>query len=175
LRDGIAGTLVATRRAVRRSVAIVFALVACDGVLREKTGSEPDAGVLGEIVAPPCDLPATPTGDGHHFAGEDCVMCHHQGGMDGAPPFTFAGTMFDSAGGTAPVAGGTFHLIDALGTDVVVQTETNGNFYSLELLTFPVIAFRTQCPDVVRMLAPINDTDASCNKSGCHTSGFRLH
>lgn len=154
---------------------IVLALVACDGVLREKTGSEIDAGALGEIVAPPCDPPATPAGDGHHFAGEDCLMCHHQGGMDGAPPFTFAGTLFDSAGGTAPVAGSTFQLIDALGMTAVVQTEGNGNFYSFDLLTFPAVAFRTLCPDVERMLAPIAETDASCNKSGCHTSGFRLH
>jgi hypothetical protein len=170
------GTAVATRGAVHRSwPLIIVASGACDGVLREKTGAEVDAGVLGQIQAPACDPPATPVGDGHHFPGEDCLMCHHQGGMEGAPPFTFAGTMFDSSGGTAPIGGATYHLIDALGTDVVVQTETNGNFYSLELLTFPVIAFESQCPDVVRMLGPVTEADASCNRSGCHTSGFRLH
>ena len=71
-------------------------------------------------------------------------------------PFTFAGTMFASPGGTAPLAGGSFHLIDALGTDTIVETQSNGNFYSMGLVTFPVIAFRALCPDVVRMQSPIS-------------------
>jgi hypothetical protein len=154
---------------------LLLALATCDGVLHEKVGGEVDAGTLGEIPAPPCDPPATPIADGHHNPGEDCLSCHHQGGMEGAPPFTFAGTLFDSSGGTAPIAGGTFHLIDALGTDIPVISETNGNFYSLELLTFPVLAFRSMCPDVVRMQAPIHEAEGSCNQAGCHTAGFRLH
>ncbi|MEO8701881.1 MAG: hypothetical protein ABI867_17685 [Kofleriaceae bacterium] len=147
----------------------------CDGVLHEKVGAEIDAGVLGEIQAPPCDPPATPISDGHHNPGEDCLMCHHQGGQDNAPPFTFAGTLFDGAGGTQAVAGASVHLIDVLGTDVVVQSQSNGNFYATELLTFPVLAFTSQCPDVKPMLTPVREADGSCNASGCHTSGFRLH
>jgi hypothetical protein len=156
-------------------IAAYLHAIACDGVLHEKTGAELDAGALGQVQAPPCDPQATPAGDGHHFPGEDCLMCHHQGGMEGAPPFTFAGTLFESSGGIAPRAGGMFHLIDALGTDVVVVSELNGNFYSTELVTFPVIAFGSLCPEVKQMFAPIGEADGGCNRSGCHTSGFRLH
>lgn len=141
--------------------------------MREKSGAMIDAGALGLIEPPPCDQPATPANDGHHHPGEDCLMCHHQGGM--GPPFTFAGTLFGSAGGTMPVAGGTFHLIDALGTDVVVTSQSNGNFYSTDLVTFPVLAFGSLCPDVTPMLTPLGEADGSCNTSGCHTSGFRIH
>ncbi len=153
----------------------IIGIAGCDGVLREKVGGEVDAGVLDEIPSPTCSDVVAPIGDGHHNPGEDCLSCHHQGGMDGAPPFTFAGTMYEDSGGTTPLAGGSFHLIDAIGNDVLVQTEANGNFYSYELLQFPVVAFRATCPDVHRMLAPIHDTDGSCNASGCHTAGFRLH
>lgn len=154
---------------------ITLGSAACDGVLHEKVGAEIDAGALGQIQAPPCDPPATPSEDGHHHPGEDCLMCHHQGGQDNAPPFTFAGTLFESSGGTATVAGGSLHLIDALGVDVLVQSQTNGNFYATELLTFPVLAFTSQCPDVKPMITPVGEADGSCNRSGCHTSGFRLH
>lgn len=91
------------------------------------------------------------------------------------PPFTFAGTMFETSGGSAPLAGGTFHLIDAMGTDVIVTTQSNGNFYSTDLVTFPVVAFGTLCPEVKPMIAVLRESDGSCNTSGCHTSGFRLH
>lgn len=160
--------------AVIRGLLCVLVTAACDGVLHEKSAGE-DAGALAEVQAPPCDPPATPTTDGHHHPGEDCLMCHHQGGAEGAPPFTFAGTMFASPGGIAPLAGGSFHLIDALGTDTLVETQSNGNFYSMGLVTFPVVAFRSLCPDVVQMQSPITETDGSCNRSGCHTLGFRLH
>ena len=163
---------------LRYCVPIVIASSGCEGVLHEKPAStDVDAGALSQVEPPPCDPPATPASDGHHHPGEDCLMCHHQGSTDmpPAPPFTFGGTMFDSSGGSMPLAGTTFHLIDALGTDVVVQSQTNGNFYSTDLVTFPVVAFQSLCPDVTPMINPIRDTDGSCNASGCHTSGFRLH
>ncbi|MBS1121530.1 MAG: hypothetical protein H6Q90_3758 [Deltaproteobacteria bacterium] len=162
---------------VRSTVLVlIVATLGCDGVLQEKPfGGEVDAGALSQVQPPPCDQPATPTSDGHHFVGEDCLSCHHQGGMDMAPPFTFAGTMYDSSGGTMPLAGATFHLIDALGTDIIVQSQTNGNFYSTDLVTFPVIAFSSLCPQVIPMVTPIGELDGSCNSAGCHTSGFRLH
>jgi hypothetical protein len=160
---------------LRATFIVTAGALGCDGVLHEKVGAEIDAGALGQIQAPPCDPPATPTSDGHHHPGEDCLMCHHQGSPDNAPPFTFAGTMFDSAGGAQPVAGASVHLIDALGTDVAVQSQSNGNFYATELLTFPVLAFASQCPDVKPMITVVGEADGSCNASGCHTSGFRLH
>jgi hypothetical protein len=149
---------------------------ACDGLLKETGGAAPDAGPLAQIEPPPCDPPAAVApvpADGHHHPGEDCLMCHYQGG--GGPPFTFAGTLYADSGGAAPLAAATFHLIDALGTDVVVTTASNGNFWSIDLVTFPVVAFASLCPDVKPMLTPLGETDGSCNRAGCHTSGFRMH
>ena len=159
-----------------RAVLFAIALAGCEGVLKEKpAGLDVDAGALAQVPVPPCDPPAAAAGDGHHNPGEDCLMCHHQGGMDGAPPFTFAGTLYDGSGGGNPVAGATLHLIDMLGTDVVVQTASNGNFYSLELLTYPVLAFASPCPTVTPMLSPLGESEGSCNQAGCHTAGFRVH
>jgi hypothetical protein len=154
-------------------LATALAAAACDGVLKEQTGGgDVDAGPLAMIEPPAC-LDVQPAGEGHHHPGEDCLMCHHQGG-DG-PPFTFGGTLFTSSGGTKEVVGATLHLIDAAGTDVVVTTSKNGNFWSTDLVTFPVVAFATLCPDVKPMIAPLEAGDGSCNRAGCHTSGFRLH
>jgi hypothetical protein len=156
-------------------VASTLLVLSCDGSLREKPGtSDVDASALAQIPTPPCDPPATATSDGHHRPGEDCLMCHYQGGE--GPPFTFGGTLFTDSGGTTAVAGSSFHLIDAMGTDVIVAAQTNGNFWSTELVTFPVVTFGSLCPDVVPMLGPLHDaSDGSCNKAGCHTSGFRVH
>jgi hypothetical protein len=151
---------------------VVVAAGGCVGVL-EETGQDVQDDPLGDIPEPACDDPQVSPGDGHHHPGEDCLMCHHQGGM--APPYTFAGTLFTASGGAMPRAGATLHLIDALGTDVIVVTADNGNFWSIDLVTYPVVAFASLCPDVTPMIAPLRETDGSCNASGCHTSGFRLH
>ena len=91
-------------RAMRCSPAISLAAVAlgipaCTGSLREQLGqSEVDASGLTMIQPPPCADPAVApdtgvcTGGGH--PGDDCLMCHHQGGA--APPYTFAGTLYAS-------------------------------------------------------------------------------
>lgn len=158
---------------LRSTMAIAIAFAGCDGTLREKPSAGlADASALAQIEPPPCDPPAAP-GDGHHHPGEDCLMCHYQGGD--APPFTFGGTLYDASGGAAAFAGATLHLIDAAGTDVVVVSALNGNFWSTDLVTFPVVAFASSCPNVVPMLGPLGETDGSCNKGGCHTSGFRIH
>jgi hypothetical protein len=167
------GLLLRWTAAIAAAAAAGLLAAACDGKLKENGGDEPDAGALAQIPTPPCDPPAAAPGDGHHNPGEDCLMCHYQGG--GGPPFTFAGTLYAASGGGAPLAAATLHLIDALGTDVVVTTQANGNFWSFDLVTFPVVAFASLCPDVKPMVTPLGDADGSCNRAGCHTSGFRLH
>jgi hypothetical protein len=165
---------VAEHGAVKFSRVLLLMVFACDGVLHEKPSTnERDAGALATIEPPPCDQPATAMTDGYHHPGEDCLMCHYQGGE--GPPFTFGGTLYTSSGGSTALAGGTFHLIDAMGTDVIVVSQLNGNFWSTDLVTFPVVAFGSLCPDVKPMIAPLTETDGSCNRAGCHTSGFRLH
>jgi hypothetical protein len=101
------------------------------------------------------------------------MSCHRQGGD--ATPYAFAGTLYADPGGTTPAAGVTMHLMDAVGGDAVVVTAANGNFWSFDPLTPPLVAFVARCPDVVPMLTPIAETDLGCNRAGCHTSGFRVH
>lgn len=150
----------------------LLALAACNGVLREKPVESTADSTLG-VVAPACDDPAPGIGDGHHHPGEDCLMCHYQGG--GGPPFTYGGTLYADLAGTLPVEGATIHMIDALGTDTRTTSAANGNFWSYDLVTFPVVAFGSMCPAVTPMVTPVGDADGSCNKSGCHTGGFRVH
>ena len=163
-----------TASGVSRIICIVscITLIGCNGVLREKPVEGTADSTLG-VVAPSCDVPAPSIGDGHHHPGEDCMMCHYQGG--GGPPFTYGGTLYTDVAGTAPVEGATIHMIDANGTDTLVTTAANGNFWSYDLVTYPVVAFASFCPDVKPMVTPLGESDGGCNKGGCHTGGFRVH
>jgi hypothetical protein len=161
------------------TVAAIAACAACDGSLREKIGaSDVDASVLATIPPPSCD-PAAAAADrgdcsGGALPGADCLMCHHQGG--GAPPFTFAGTLYDAAG-AIPIAGATIYLQDAAGNVATAVTRGSGNFFTAEgFVQYPAKAFASLCPDVIQMIAPVDEaTGANCNTSGCHTAGFRVH
>jgi hypothetical protein len=158
---------------------LVLAISACSGDLREKIGqSDIDATVLMTIPAPPCDPPATVTdgtGDctGGGMPGDDCLMCHHQGG---ATAYTFAGTAYDAMGMT-PLGGATIHLQDEVGNTATAVTHANGNFYSVGgFVMYPAKAFATLCPDVMAMVGPVDmSTGANCNTAGCHSAGFRIH
>ncbi|MEO7729353.1 MAG: hypothetical protein ABIY55_00135 [Kofleriaceae bacterium] len=160
-------------------LAAAFASPACTGSLREQIGrSELDASVLTTIQPPPCDDPATAPDPGVCLGGaqpgDDCLMCHRQGGA--AAPYTFAGTLYD-AGGTQPVAGATIYVQDTAGNIATAITRANGNFFTAEgFVQYPAKAFVSRCPDVIAMLGAVDDvTGANCNTSGCHTAGFRVH
>ena len=167
------------RHALAIASATVVAVTACNGSLREKLGqSDIDASVLTTIPPPACaDLAAAPdTGEctGGGKPGNDCLMCHHQGGV--ASPYTFAGTLYDPAG-LRPLSGATIYLQDSAGNVATAVTRANGNFFTAEgFVTFPAKAFVTLCPTVIEMIAPVDElTGANCNTSGCHTAGFRVH
>lgn len=158
----------------------MLVLCGCDGVLREKVGeSDVDASVLTTIPPPTCSDPVTPgeTGEctGGGLPGDDCLMCHHQGGA--ATPFVFAGTLYDK-GGMMPLGGATITLQDAVGNiATAVSHPTNGNFYVVDgFVMYPAKAFASLCPDVLEMVGPVDQaTGANCNTSGCHSRGFRVH
>lgn len=157
----------------------VTMIAACDGTLREKVGqSDVDASVLATIPPPACDPPAVAadSGDctGGAQPGADCLMCHHQGGI--AAPYTFAGTLYDATG-TRPLAGATIHVQDSAGNLATAVTRPNGNFFTADgFVQYPARAFASLCPDVIEMVAPVDQvTGANCNTSGCHTAGFRVH
>jgi hypothetical protein len=159
---------------MRRPLSALLLLAAsagCGGILREDDPATDD--LVGELEPPACAEPVAAPSDGHHHPGDDCLACHRQGG-DG-PPFTIAGTLFEDGGGSAPAAGVTLHFMDAAGADLMVITAANGNFWSLDSIGVPMVAFVARCPDVVPMVTPIGADEVSCNRAGCHTAGFRAH
>lgn len=155
--------------AVRRAIFVALAAIGCGGALDEDEGG---ANPLIDDLTPPVCAEPVAGGDGHHRPGEDCLACHRQGG-DG-PPFAIAGTLYTDRGGTAPAVGVTLHVLDGAGADVAMVSATNGNFWSVDGVIAPAVAFTARCPDVVAMRAPLAAADASCNRSGCHTAGFRV-
>jgi hypothetical protein len=165
-----------------RLVILAGLVVACKGSLTERMGqSNIDASVLSTITPPPCDpqtLPTDGTGDctGGGKPGDDCLMCHHQGG--GATPFTFAGTLYGTATGMSPVGGATIYVEDEFGNvSTALSHATNGNFFSTSaFVMYPAKAFVSLCPDVIPMASPVDmATGANCNTAGCHTDNFRVH
>ncbi len=161
------------------ALAASIGIAGCDGSLREQVGrSDVDASVLSTIRPPPCDEPAVTTESGACLGGaqpgDDCLMCHHQGGA--APPYTFAGTLYDAAG-SQPVAGATIYVQDAAGNVATAISHPNGNFFTADGFVFyPGRVFVSRCPDVIEMLGTVDEiTGANCNTSGCHTAGFRVH
>ena len=107
--------------------------------------------------------------DGHHNAGQDCLSCHAN--LQANLRWTVAGTLYGNVSGSSPVAQATIQIIDANGQIVDVATATNGNFWTLQPVAFPVHAKASQCPSTVAMNA--GQSTGSCNS--CHNAGFRIH
>jgi hypothetical protein len=156
----------------RWMISTAAAAAACTGTLHEQTQQGgPDGGF--QVSAPACDPVQATTTDGHHYPGDDCMMCHRQGGT--GTPYTLGGTIYADSGGKTPAAGVVLHFIDATGSDLTVVSQTDGNFWSTAPLTPPVISFASLCPKVTPMVGAIGSGDVGCNTAGCHTVGFRVH
>ncbi len=163
---------------------VLLALAACVGGVEgggngsgsgSGSGSNPDA----SIDAPklmwvdaangsgnnlPCENATTPNGDGHHYAGMDCLNgCHNHG-------FTLAGTLFTSATGNQPVAGATITVVDSNNQTFKLVTAQNGNFYTKSAIAFPVLTLASQCPSAAQMNAAVATSGRGCN--GCHVIGL---
>ena len=95
--------------------------------------------------------------DGHHNEGMNCIAagCHSetQPGA-GAPPYSYAGTFYTDATGTAPMAGATI-FFKLGGVEKKVLTASNGNFFIT--------------PGVGGIEAPTNTATATTRVSGCPT------
>src|SRR5690606_31148111 len=112
----------------------------------------------GSNVDPNCIPAAAPNGNGNHNAGADCISanCHLPGqNGPGAPEFQLAGTLYTDKAGAAVVAGGTVVVTDANGTDIPLITASNGNFYTAQLITFPVAVKVSKCPTSMSMPDPV--------------------
>jgi hypothetical protein len=110
-----------------------------------------------------CIPRASSQASGHHNAGSACLGCH---GGGGAPTFSFAGTLYDSAGNA--VTGATIEAVDANGQTVRVVSAQNGNFYTASPLTFPLTVRASGCPDDHPMSGLVSSGD--CASGGCHAA-----
>jgi len=126
-----------------------------------------DAGVNAMF---PCKNVATPPGNGHHNAGQDCLNgCHNHG-------FTLAGTLYNAAG-TAALPGASITVKDANGATFDMVAQQNGNFYTSNPIAFPITVYASECPASTPMTSAIATGNGGCNKSGCHATGAqgRIH
>ena len=128
-------------------------------------GPGPDA-----APATDCEPVATILPDGRHNAGQACLTCH-DGNQADAPLWTVAGTIYDSANGTAPLPGATIILTDSVGTEIKLVSASNGNFFTSQTVVFPVRATASRCPDSQAMASPQQVGD--CNS--CHGAASRIH
>lgn len=95
--------------------------------------------------------------------GEACLGCHGQGGPSGHD-LTVAGTLFTDGTGSEGLQGATVRLYDDNGA-LLVELATNsvGNFYTSEPVTFPATV-EVDCGTTATMGSAASNGD--CN--GCH-------
>ena len=108
-------------------------------------------------------LVTTNLNNGHHHPGEDCMnACHNHG-------FRAAGTLYKSATGITPMVGATITLKDSAGHTITMVSQTNGNFYTSQTISFPVTVSVSGCPNNATMTDPVQSSGAGCNQGGaCH-------
>ena len=97
--------------------------------------------------------------------GDNCLRCHASG--SGAPPFSFAGTVFSAADSPTSngLSGVTVTLTDADAKVVTLTSNHVGNFYTNEAINFPATVSVQLGSTVVKMLSPVMSGDCS----SCHT------
>jgi len=152
-------------------LAVLVFVTACTGDISSLGNTSVDApettaptdAPLATVDAPSLCKPAVATvGDGHHNAGQDCQGgCHDHG-------FTLSGTLYNSPTGIAPMIGATVTIVDKNNKSVDAVSQQNGNFYTTEILVFPVMVRASACPDHVDMNAAVV-AKSGCNSVGCHT------
>ena len=151
---------------MRRLLPLALLLAACDpGSLYGDTIILDDGGVS-------LCVPATiGLGDGHHNPGQPCLTsgCHSNGG---GPAFTVAGTLFSTETSSTPIRGGTIVVVDGDGVRAELVTASNGNFWTAEPLTPPLLVKASQCPHDNPMISLSQTGD--CNAGNCHGPTFRV-
>ena len=152
---------------------VVFVSSACTGDISTVGNTSVDAPTITTPIdapaAPPIDAPSlckpavATVGDGHHNAGQDCQGgCHDHG-------FTLSGTLYNSPAGIAPMVGATVTIVDKNSKSVDAVSQANGNFYTTEILVFPVQVKASSCPDHIAMAGAVV-AKSGCNSVGCHTA-----
>jgi hypothetical protein len=125
-----------------------------------------DAAALQWIDAPPGtgnNLPCKNTVNpaptlGRHNPGKSCFQsCHNHG-------FTLAGTLYTNATGNSGFAGATMSFVDGANKPFDIVVNSNGNFYTSQAITFPVLIIASACPSAVKMEG--SSPNGNCN--ACH-------
>ncbi len=130
-----------------------------------------DAGAIRWVDAPPgqsnnlpCKNIVSPAPTlGEHNPGKSCFQsCHNHG-------FTLAGTLYTNATGNTGFAGATISIVDAQNKTLDIVVNSNGNFYTRQALSFPVLVLASACPSAVKMEG--STPNGQCNAAGCHVGG----
>ena len=108
-------------------------------------------------------LAACNGGSGTMRPGQDCLSCHKPGGEK---TWTLAGTVFPTATSATNqgLSDATIQITDANSATVTLTSNSVGNFYTSNALTFPVAVEITHAGNTVNMNAA---PSGACNS--CHT------
>ena len=108
-------------------------------------------------------LAACDGGSGTMRPGQDCLSCHKPGGEK---TWTLAGTVFPTATSATNqgLSDATLQITDANSATVTLTSNSVGNFYTSNALTFPVAVAITHAGNTVNMNAA---PSGACNS--CHT------
>jgi hypothetical protein len=134
------------------------------------TSDTSDSGTTDTTPPPECNTdnedcsPGTCGGEGSKMLpGSDCLACHKPGGGE-APTWGVAGTIFTDVYGTDGLNNATITVTDANGKDVVLTSNSVGNFYTNEKVTPPLNAM-VDVGGESRAMSSSVDTGAC---SSCH-------
>ncbi len=148
--------------------------MACDpGVYEDEKpdaggNKKPDAGTTPPTIdaGSACEPLGNTTLSGRHNAGTSCQNCHGSG-VGGAPIFTLGGTLYGTPNGVGAIAGATVVVTDANGQVQKLTSATNGNFWSIAPMAYPIQVSASNCPDTKPMLGAVS-AQGDCNSVGCH-------
>jgi len=102
----------------RRAVAVVVALAAlpgCSDPVHDQAIDDLGGEAAGVEPGP------------EHRPGQPCLLCHDGHGSGGGE-FSIAGTLYQRAGGRAPLVGALVRIIDSTGRQYGVRSNCAGNF-----------------------------------------------
>lgn len=105
--------------------------------------------------------------------GQACLSCHTGAG---ATKFSFAGTIYKDALGTAGAPDVELRIVNAQGLEKgTVHSDANGNFWLVDdaLVTAGSWTGTRNATTKTLMVEPI--ANGSCNTANCHDSKMRLH
>lgn len=161
-------------------ILVLFATAACDvgSVVPGNGGADGSNGSncvnMTTPLTPQQHLPADQVVPGQASnQGQNCLSanCHNPAALgSGALAFTFAGTLYTTAGGTTG-AGGVTVRVKFGSTVVTATTDSDGNFYSSTAVTFPATTDVTSCPTVKPMVSQLQTGNGACSSTGCHVPG----